>query len=126
MNHRETFSSLDVSRAYLPSEFEYRNWNNGALKGSLIIGRDSILVYGSIGIWVTDSAYQNYRPLNRGFANGSDNQKIFDMDRDPDGNLYAATQFGLYGYDQAGGQWLAIGMDEANELVVAIEHIYSS
>lgn len=123
MNHRETFSSLDVSRAYLPSEFEYRNWNNGALKGSLTIGRDSILVYGSIGIWVTDSTYQNYRSLNRGFANGSDNQKIFDMDRDPDGNLYAATQFGLYGYDQAGEQWLAIGMDGANERVVGIEHV---
>ncbi|HNQ38743.1 MAG TPA: hypothetical protein PKJ58_12335, partial [Prolixibacteraceae bacterium] len=54
MNHREGLSGIDVDRDMLPGNYAYTNWNNAALKGSLVLSPDSILVYGNIGIWLTD------------------------------------------------------------------------
>jgi len=79
MNHREWFSGIDVSRKILPENFQYHNWNNGALKGNLTINADSILVFGNIGVWVTDSTFEDYRSFNAGFPKGVDNRKIYDL-----------------------------------------------
>lgn len=123
MNHREFFSGIDVSRKGLPHEFQYKNWNNSALKGNLIINNDSILVFGNIGIWATDSSFQNYHSLNAGFPKGSDNRKIFDLYRTHDGQLYAATQFGLYAFNSTDNQWQKIDLDVDMKRFVAIESI---
>jgi hypothetical protein len=123
MNHRSLFSSLDISREILPSEYRYSNWNNSALKGNLIISSDSILVYGSIGIWVTDSTYREYRSLNTGFKKGTDNRKIFDVHRAPDGALYAATHFGLFTYNAEEGRWEKFDLDVNIERFVGIESV---
>ncbi len=123
MNHRELFSGVDVSRNILPKEFHYQNWNNAALKGNLIINKDSILVYGNIGIWVTDSLFKNYRSFNKGFPKGSDNRKIFDLHLAKDGNLYAATQFGLFAFDNTKKQWLKFDLNTDIKRFVAIESI---
>jgi len=123
MNHREFFSELDVDRNNLPKEYQYNNWNNSALKGNLIINKDSILVYGNIGIWVTDSAFQEYRPLNAGFSKGTDNKKIFDVHHSPDGNLYAASHFGLFAFNLESGSWQKFPMEVDIKRFVAIENI---
>jgi hypothetical protein len=111
MNHRGFFSSIDVDRNWLPREYAYTHWNNGALKGNLIVAPDSILVYGSIGVWVTDSVFREYRPLNHGFRTGADNRKIFDLHRSPNGNLYTATQFGLFAFDTLSSSWKKMDLD---------------
>lgn len=99
MNHREAFSGIDVSRNLLPNAYTYKNWNNAALKGNTILSADSILVYGNIGIWLTDSNFRRYTSFNGGLPKGSDNRKIFDVHRANDGNIYAATLFGLFAYN---------------------------
>ncbi|MDC7217712.1 MAG: PepSY-associated TM helix domain-containing protein [Spirochaetales bacterium] len=123
MNHREFFSGLDMKRTYLPAEFQFHHWNNSALKGNVIINRDSILMYGNIGIWVTDSAFREYRPLNNGFPKGMDNRKIFDLCHTSDGNLYAATLFGLFAYNHKSRTWQKFPLKFENKRFVAIESI---
>lgn len=123
MNHRRFFSAIDISRNLLPDGYAYRNWNNSALKGNLVINPDSILVYGNVGIWVTDSAFVRYTSFNAGFPKGSDNRKIFDVHRSTDGRLYAATLFGLYAFDEDQEQWHKFDLEVDIERFVGIESI---
>ena len=123
MNHRELFSGIDISRKILPENYEYLNWNNAALKGNVIISKDSILVYGNIGIWVTDPAFSRFTSFNNGFPKGSDNRKIFDVHKDKNGELYAATLFGLYAYDKTELKWKRFELQGPKERFVGIESI---
>jgi hypothetical protein len=121
MNHRELFSSVDVSLKLLPDNYEYRNWNNAALKGNLVLSPDSILIYGNIGVWLTDSTFKRYTPFNSGFPAGSDNRKISDLHATDGGDLYAASLFGLYAFDFEDAIWVKIGHVEELERFVSIE-----
>jgi len=123
MSHRELFSGIDISRKILPENYEYLNWNNAALKGNVIISKDSILVYGNIGIWVTDPAFSRFTSFNNGFPKGSDNRKIFDVHKDRNGELYAATLFGLYAYDKTELKWKRFELQGSKERFVGIESI---
>lgn len=40
LNHRSLIKDVNVSRKYLPSRYEFRNWNGGLLRGTLDIGKD--------------------------------------------------------------------------------------
>lgn len=108
MNHRSLFSGLDVDRDLLPVAYHYRNWNNAALKGNLIINSDSILVYGNIGVWLTDSVFKHYESWNSGFPQGIDNRKIFDIVQTENGEIYAATLVGLYTWDRDSRKWVIL------------------
>jgi hypothetical protein len=121
MNHRELLSGADINRKYLPANYRYNNWNNAALKGNLIISPDSILVYGNIGIWLADSTFTEFTSYHSGFPEGSDNRKIFDLHRTVDGELYAATLFGLYAYDQVSEAWQKLELDVDSERFTGIE-----
>ena len=123
MNHRELISAIDISRKLLPRKYHIENWTNGALKSTLIINPDSILAFGNIGVWVTDSYYQKYNSLNSGFKNGMDNRKIYDVHLTNDGNLYAATHFGLYSFNPDKKKWTQLPLDVNNKRFVAIESI---
>lgn len=123
MNHRQLFSGVDVSRNMLPDNYTYRNWNNAAIKGNLILCADSILVYGNIGVWLTDSSFTRYVSFNSGLPEGSDNRKIFDVHKDKNGNLYAATLFGLFAYDEASSAWKKFDLREESERFTGIESI---
>jgi hypothetical protein len=123
MNHREAFSPFDLPMRIMPSNYEYRNWNNAALKGNLVISPDSILVYGNIGIWLTDSSFTRYSSMNEGFPSGSDNNKISDLYRSPSGHLYAATLFGLYAYKPGDKKWTRFGLENEKERFTAVTGI---
>lgn len=123
MNHREILSGVDLSRRVMPSIYQYVNWNNAALKGNITIGRDSILVYGNIGIWLTDTAFSNFSSFNDGFPRGIDNRKISDVHLAPDGSLYAAAFSGLYGYDRGNGRWVRFNTDDTETRFTGIESI---
>ncbi|QZE15507.1 PepSY domain-containing protein [Halosquirtibacter laminarini] len=123
LNHRNTISSVDVSRKLLPSSFRYNHWNNAALKGDLRVNKDSILVYGNIGVWVTDHEHRNYRPINNGFPDGVDNRKVNDILRLPNGNLYAATRSGLYCWDVKRRKWDKFKMSTDAPRFVGLTHV---
>lgn len=123
LNHRETFSHIDIGRKHLPESYHYINWNNAALKEALNISGDSILIYGAVGIWMTDSTYTDYHCFNTGLPVGSDNRRIFDLHRAEDGHLYAATQFGLYAFDKNSKLWIRFNIDEDIKRFVGIENI---
>lgn len=121
MNHRELFSGVDLRRTVLPEEYEYRNWNNAAVKGNFEINSDSILIYGNIGVWVTDTTFTEYRSLNNGFPRGTDNRKVSDVHRCDDGGLYAATLFGLYSFDISDGSWKIINTGKGDKRFTSVE-----
>ncbi len=123
MNHREYFATHDVNRNWLPSNYQYKNWNNAGVKGSLILGSDSLLVYGNIGIWLTDSLLTDYKSFNNGFPEGSDNRKIMDVHKDAKGNLYAATLYGLWSYDKSRAEWKRFEDYDPHDRFVGIESV---
>lgn len=105
MNHRALFSSIDIPRKYLLDDYKYHNWNNAAVKSACIISPDSILIYGNIGIWLTDSSFSSFTDFNNGIPKGIDNRKIFKLFYSEKGNLYAGTLFGLAQFDFNSGHW---------------------
>ena len=118
LNHREQLSGVDVSRKLLPPVYRYNNWNLGAVKGSVAAGRDSILVYGNIGIWLTDSSFRTFHDLNAGFPAGVDNRKINSLSWSENSGLYAGTLFGLYHFGQ--GRWTKVALPVENPRVVKV------
>lgn len=108
LNHRETFSGIDVNRKYMPAEYRYANWNNAAILSDLAVSPDSILLFGNTGVWLTDSLFSNFTDFNTGFASGVDNRKITDIVLTPDRKLVAASLFGLYNYDFQNKAWKRI------------------
>lgn len=105
LNHRETLSSIDISRKLLPKNYRYENWNSASLKSALKHSNDSILLYGNIGIWMTDSSYGKFRDLNAGFPKGIDNRKVHVMLQTKNKELLAGTLFGLYRYNPTVHEW---------------------
>jgi hypothetical protein len=105
LNHRSFFSRAEVNRKWLPSEYRYSNWNLAAVKSSLRISPDSVLVYGNIGIWLTDSSYTMYTSFNEGIAKGIDNRKVSTMLHTSGGQIFAGTLSGLYKLDTQTGTW---------------------
>ncbi|MBW2998654.1 PepSY domain-containing protein [Candidatus Woesearchaeota archaeon] len=120
MNHRSLFSGTDINRNLLPKDFQYKNWNLAALKGNQTISKDSILVYGNIGVWLTDSSMLNFSDFNSGFPKGIDNRKIFDVHLSKNNNLYAGTLFGLYNYNFELSKWQKIPLNIEIERFVSI------
>jgi len=96
LNHRSFFSGIDVHRKYLPKTYHYNNWNLSAVKSALPIGTDSLLIYGNIGIWLTDSTLSNFQPFYKGIGSGADNRRTEAMLQTPGGNILAGTMSGLY------------------------------
>ncbi len=123
MNHRQFFSPVDVSRNWLPQEYRYNNWNNAAVKGSIEIGDDSVLIFGNIGIWLTNTGFTQFEDWNHGFPEGTDNRKVSDILQTPNGNLFAATLFGLFRFDSAKKEWHKTTLHNVESRIVALEII---
>lgn len=120
LNHRQWFSGTDIGRKYIPEDYRYRNWNLASVKGSLSIGRDSVLVYGNIGVWLTDKEYSHFIDFNAGFPEGIDNRKINSLEITEDGALFAGTLFGLYKLPKHGRIWEEVALPVSEERVVKI------
>lgn len=114
LNHRRTFASMSVSRGWLPEKYQYDRWNGGLLKGSFApTGSDlpQILLYGSSGVWATDSLCRSVRDFSTGIPSGPDHRQIKGLVQMPDGSLFAAGQFTLYRYE---GEWRPVDMGQAS------------
>ena len=121
LNHRSLFSSIDVSRNLMPQEHLYKNWNNASVRSAITIAPDSILIYGNIGIWLSDASFQNFSDFSKGFPKGIDNKKICKLFKDSKGRVFAGSLFGLYQLDRAKHTWYKIELPEiANPRIVDI------
>lgn len=113
LNHRETVSEWDVNRSFLTSEYRYDAWNNAAVKSTLKLSSDSILIYGNIGIWLTDSTASKFSDYNQGFRKGADNRKVFKISSF-NRNLLAGTQFGLFVRESSSWKQISLPVHEKN------------
>ena len=120
LNHRQFFSDYDVNRNYLPQEHSYNNWNNAAVKGTEKISNDSILIYGNVGIWLTDSLFNKYTGFNNGLPKGIDNKKICKVFYSKPNKLFAGTLFGLYQFNFEKSAWKRINLPLHEQRVVDI------
>lgn len=67
----------------------------------------AILLFGNAGIFLTDHDATTFDDFNRGFPHGVDWRNIRGIAITPQGDLFAAAQFGLYRYSQKAG-WQAV------------------
>lgn len=118
MNHRTLFSRIDISRNLLPDEYQYKNWNNSSLRAALVLNKDSVFLYGDMGIWLTDNNYSYFQAFNNGFYSGIDNRKVFKMLRLSTGELYAGTLFGLFQFDFKYKKWSKIEIPVHDKRIV--------
>lgn len=119
LNHRSLFSSTDINRSILPEEYQYKNWNNAAVRATVKLNENSFLTYGNIGVWHTDSTFSKFTDFNTGFPSGIDNRKIFKILK-TDQALLAGTLFGLYEFNHKQKQWKKIQLPLHEENVVDI------
>ena len=120
LNHREALSFIDVNRKLLPKEYRYQNWNNAAIKSTLKISSDSILVYGNIGIWLTDSSFSDFKYFSAGIPKGIDNRKIFQMIRTTGKKILAGTFSGLYVFNYKENKWISVPLPVKGKNIVDI------
>ena len=104
MNHRDTFSSVDISRKLMPPAYTYKNWNLAAIRGSVSLNNNEELIYGNIGIWKTDNEFQHFTDFNQGLPKGIDNRKIYSVISFKN-DLFAGTHFGLFIRKFKGEKW---------------------
>ena len=103
LNHRQLIKEVNVSRKFLPSRYEFKNWNGGLLRGTLDISNlqpsdshgmsdlcqekpdlckekpDSchdLLLYGNGGILLTNSKASSFNDFNEGLPAGADFRQI--------------------------------------------------
>ena len=117
MNHRSWISAIDIPRSILQEDYSYQNWNKAALKSACPIGKDSSLVYGNIGIWLSTDQFKTFQDWNQGFPKGIDNRKISKILKTNDGKIYAGTYFGLYQYSHHEGKWQKIQLPVSEERI---------
>lgn len=102
LNHRRFFSTVGVSRALLPKDYRYKDWNGGLVRGTVApTGAEfpELLIYGSSGIWASDSAMREVSSFSDGLPEGADHRHIRAVIQTATGELFAAGQYGLFRYD---------------------------
>lgn len=99
LNHRILLLSVDTPSWLIPSAYTYRNWNNGALRGSLNV--DTLrYYYGATGIYHQPKTGNSAMVEDvAGIRSGADERRIIAMCLDGEGRLWAASQFRLYAKD---------------------------
>ncbi len=126
LNHRSLIKDVNVSRKYLPSRYEFTNWNGGLLRGTLDFDNDlgedtltmdschNLLLFGNGGIWLTDSKASFFKDFNEGLPSGADYRQIRNVIRISNGCLFAVSPFGLYRYG-VHGAWHKVDMPLAED-----------
>lgn len=127
LNHRSLIKDVNISRAYLPSRYEYVNWNGGLLRGTLVLDNNTkncsltvadscrhLLLYGNGGIWLTDSKASCFKDFNKGLPVGADYRQIRNVIKASNGSLFAVSPLGLYRYG-AQNAWREVKIELAED-----------
>lgn len=96
LNHRALFAGCNVSRNLLPSGYHITNYNNGVIKGTLPLDSCTVAAFGNVGVWLTDRDFSQFADFNAGLPKGIDHRNVKGMVKTGDGDIWCATQFGLY------------------------------
>lgn len=115
LNHREAVSEINISRAILPSGYKITKYNNGSVRGTIRVGNDSILAYGNVGIWLTDSDFNYFSDYNKGLPNGMDRRNIKNIVQTPKGELWCAANYNVY--RNVNGRWVMLAMPTNEERI---------
>ena len=94
LNHKNIFDRIPISRGFLPAAYQFSNWNNQLVAGSLPISRDSILLYSKNGALATDPQASFVARLEDGFPHRLN--RINDAIKLPNGTIIAALPDGLF------------------------------
>lgn len=121
MNHRKAFSEIDVPRKILPADFQFNNWNNASVRGSIKLSADSILLYGGAGIWLTDSLQSGFTDYTKGIRNGADNRIVSRIVKTSGGHTFSATTFDLYQLEENSGWTNRSDLLDNDERIADIE-----
>lgn len=124
LNHRKTFSKFDVNRSILAKDYQYVNWNNASLKGSVTIGQDSVLIFGNIGIWLSNADLSSFTDFNNGFPSGIDHRKVLKVFKTESGELLSATLFGLYQFKQ--DEWVKLKLPIQEDKIIGLAQAHDS
>ncbi|MCT4586242.1 MAG: PepSY domain-containing protein [Carboxylicivirga sp.] len=119
LNHRQLIRSIDLPRGILTSSYQYGNWNNAALRGSLVLNDSLNLFYGNVGCWLYNQKTEAWSDYNAGLPKGIDNRKISKLIRTDDERLFAGTLFGLYEFKNEAWQYIDLGIkhDRITDLI---------
>ncbi|MEI7830900.1 MAG: PepSY domain-containing protein [Prolixibacteraceae bacterium] len=116
LNHRNLISTVDIPRKWMPPGYQYNNWNMSGVRSSLPVGKDSILLYGNIGAWITTSESTVFHDFNNGFPDGIDKRKIYSVVQFK-GHLIAGTHFGVYTNTLQENKWKYLKLPEGEERI---------
>lgn len=104
LNHRDTTERIDVAAMLLPPHYRHSHWNRGLMRGTLR-GGDSVVVFGSGGMWSCDSAGGQVEDFNRGIPQQACARQIRAAGVLPDGTLLALASRALYVRPPHRGEW---------------------
>lgn len=136
LNHRRTFASWEVSRAWLPSSYHFDNYNNGIVRGTVRLDSQRVWLYGNAGVWQTDAQCSQFKEMNEGLPEGIDHRRVNNVVVDGDGTPWCAALYGVYRWD--GQRWQDSQLDADGErisdvtlrgdtlVVVARSYIYTA
>lgn len=113
LNHRQTFSDMEISRRWLPSRYEYKQWNSGLMRGTVAYKGD-VIVYGNSGIWLADSIGKNFEDFNHGLPDAADHRQVRNVIV-ARGRLYAVTTENVYRYEGGHIGWKALDIPNLYE-----------
>lgn len=94
LNHKEAFDTIPVSRRLLPAQYQFSNWNNQLVAGSVTISADSILLFSKNGALLSDSTAQRISRFERGLPHRLN--RINDAIKLPTGRIVAALPDGVF------------------------------
>lgn len=125
LNHRQLFSDINVSRGILPDQYEFNQWNNGLLRGTLRHkdnkNKDKVFIYGAAGVIQTDTTASHFTEYNQGLPTGADYRQMRGMAKTPQNDLFAVSVIDLYKLGKnASWQKVDLPKQEDDELLTDI------
>ena len=113
LNHRQFFSGINVSRSLMPDNYQYQNWNRGLLRGTISfpdsIDNQTVLIYGSGGVWKSDKMGSFIEDYNQGLPTGADLRAIRSIVLTSKNEMLACSQFKIYRRRLTDNQWTLLG-----------------
>lgn len=94
LNHKNIFDKIPVSRRLLPQQYQFSNWNNQLVAGSIAIAPDSILLFSKNGALLADPLAKKIARFEQGLPNRLN--RINDAIKLPNGRIIAALPDGVY------------------------------
>ncbi len=147
LNHREAFSGCEVSRKWLPASYHVKNFNNGVVKGTVVKNQktasdsteqslaveknpsvhanssespDSVLVYGCVGVFLTDSRLSTWQDFNAGLPESIDERNVRHVVKAKDGSLWCAALRDVYRYDENSHRWKKVELPGNEERIMDV------